>query len=73
MRHPADADKLFEVFGDKLRAVVRNDPRCGLRKFFPCPLKDDATAKSIAYTAVRSGGNAPTCRRHVLFCVLCHL
>jgi len=36
-------------------------------------MNSDATVKSIVYAAERSGGNAPTCRRYVLFCVLCHL
>jgi hypothetical protein len=29
--HARDADKLFEILGDELRAVVGNDPRSGLR------------------------------------------
>ena len=41
MRHAADADELFEVLGDKLRPVVRDDPRLCIGKFLLCPLQDD--------------------------------
>ncbi len=34
MGHAADADELFEVARDKLRPVVGDDARTGLRIFF---------------------------------------
>src|SRR5579885_1289748 len=41
MGHAADPDELLEVAGDELRAIVGNDPRCGLGKLLPRPLQDD--------------------------------
>jgi len=40
MRHAAKANERFEVFGDKLRSVVADDPRCCLRKLLSGPLDD---------------------------------
>jgi len=40
MGHTADTDKLFEIFGDKLRTVVADDPRCLTGKLFTRPLED---------------------------------
>ena len=40
MRHPADADELLEVLGQKLRPIVADDPRRLLGKFLFRPLKD---------------------------------
>ena len=39
--HACHPDKLFEVLGDKLRAVVGNDPRGGGGMLFPGSLEDD--------------------------------
>ena len=41
MGHPADPDKFLEFLGDKLRPVVRDDPRSDARKPFPGSLNDD--------------------------------
>lgn len=38
--HAADADELFEVAGNKLRAVVGDDAWCHAWIFFPSPLQD---------------------------------
>ena len=39
--HSANPDKFLEFLGDKLRPVVRDDPRSGTRKPFPGSLNDD--------------------------------
>ena len=41
MRHPGNADELFEIPGDKLRPVVRNDRWPGFGELLPGPLKND--------------------------------
>jgi len=41
MGHAADADELFEVFGDELRAIVGDDARGGFGMFFLGPLQDN--------------------------------
>ena len=38
MGHAREADELFEVARDELRAVVGNDSGIGMGKLFPCPL-----------------------------------
>ena len=40
MRHAADADKLLEILGDELRAVVADDPRRLAGKLFAGALED---------------------------------
>ena len=41
MRHPADADELLEVLGNKLRPVVGDNPWFCVRIPFPGSLKDN--------------------------------
>jgi len=41
MRHASHPDELFEILGNELRAVVGNDPWCGVGKFLPGPLQND--------------------------------
>jgi hypothetical protein len=36
-----DADKLLEIAGNKLRAVIGDDSRFGVRIFFQAALEDD--------------------------------
>ena len=40
MRHPADANKLFEVLCDKLWAVVRDNPRSSIGEFLTGTLEN---------------------------------
>ncbi len=41
MGHPVDPDKLFEVLGNKLRPIVRNNPGMRFGKLFPGSLEDN--------------------------------
>ena len=41
MRHSRDSNELFEIFGDELRAVVRDDPRSRFRVVLLRSLQDD--------------------------------
>ncbi len=41
MSHPADPDKLSEILGNELGAVVRNDPCLLIRVLLTCSLDDD--------------------------------
>ena len=41
MGQTGDADELFEIAGNELRAVVGDDPSFGMRIFFQAALKDD--------------------------------
>lgn len=41
MRHAGQADELFKVLGEELRAVIRYDPGARFRKLLLCLLKDD--------------------------------
>lgn len=41
MSHPGQSDELFKVLGNKLRAVVRDDPGPCIRILFLGPLDDD--------------------------------
>ena len=40
MGQTGDADELFEIAGNELRAVVGDDPSFGMRIFFQAALKD---------------------------------
>jgi hypothetical protein len=40
MRHAAYPDEFLEILGDKLRTIVRNDPRAGAGVLLACPLDD---------------------------------
>ncbi len=41
MTHPRYPNVFFEVFGDKLRTVIGNDPWTGFGVLFPSPLQND--------------------------------
>ena len=41
MSHPAQCNECLEFLGNKLWAIVRNDPRPNPRVFFSGPLNDD--------------------------------
>ena len=41
MRHPTDTDERLKIFRYKLRAIVRNHPWFGIRKFLPASLQND--------------------------------
>jgi hypothetical protein len=40
MLHPTQTNKMFEIPGDKLRAIIRDNPGSGLRECFSSPLQN---------------------------------
>ena len=40
MGHAADPDKLPKILGDRLRAIIGDDPGFGLRELLASPLQD---------------------------------
>ena len=40
MLHPTKTNEMFEITGDKLRAIVTDHPWLSMREFLPCPLQN---------------------------------
>ena len=47
MRHARDPNELFEVLGDELWAIVRDDPGPHFRVLLPCPCKMISMSASV--------------------------
>jgi hypothetical protein len=55
MGQPGQADKFLKVLGDKLRTVIGDNSRRGIRMSFPGSLQDDQTiSTSSSVIAVRN-------------------